>query len=79
MSTQNIGFYEEIKKILSELHVSLNIIKYTPHLFLCILTLIWSLSLLKSPFEVLMLKMVVPQSTMAIMIKKTPCLRFVRQ
>ena len=31
MSTHNIGFYEEISKIISEL--SSNIIKYAPYLF----------------------------------------------
>ena len=35
MSTHNIGFYEEISKIISEL--SLNIIKYALYLFFCYL------------------------------------------
>ena len=33
MSTHNIGFYEEISKIITQ--VSPNIIKYTPYLFFC--------------------------------------------
>ena len=33
MSTHNIGFYEEVSKLISEL--SLNIIKYAPYLFFC--------------------------------------------
>ena len=34
MSTHNIGFYEEISKIITEL--SSNIIKYTPYFFCCV-------------------------------------------
>ena len=33
MSTHNIGFYEEMSKIIPEL--SSDIIKYTPYLFFC--------------------------------------------
>ena len=35
MSTQNIGFYEDLTKIIFQLHVSSNFIKYTPYLFFC--------------------------------------------
>ena len=34
MSTHNIGFYEDLKKIIFEL--SSNIIKYAPYFFCCI-------------------------------------------
>ena len=38
MSTHNIGFYEEINKIIQKL--SLNIIKYAPYLFIWVLPII---------------------------------------
>ena len=35
MSTHNIGFYEDLTKIIFELNVSSNIIKYAPYFFFC--------------------------------------------
>ena len=46
MSTNNIGFYEEISKIIPEL--SSNIIKYAPYLFFYSDTLNFAVIMLKS-------------------------------
>ena len=42
MSTHNIGFYEDLTKIIFEL--SLNIIKYAPYFFCCLIIIVNYLS-----------------------------------
>ena len=39
MSTHNIGFYEDLTKIIFE--ISSNIIKYAPYFFCCIIIMTW--------------------------------------
>ena len=56
MSTHNIGFYEEISKIITEL--SSDIIKYAPYFFCCDVTLFLlmasgGLSLMRHNFNIL--------------------------
>ena len=57
MSKHNIGFYEDLTKIIFEL--SSNIIKYTPYFFCCYKTFLWSVQL---SMKVKLLINLVPES-----------------